>query len=566
MLMLMFTACEEELPKANFELYEVELRSSIAGDEQVSLSWAPNENASPKEYYLSWTSGTIGVDGGERTLEPNVTSIVIDQLVNKVNYTFSVQPRYEKGLAGKVSVVLTPKSTKFPVTNFVALPDNAKVQLSWSKPVSDQLQGYHITITPGNQVIDINNPATENYEVANLINDQTYTFSIICIYPQGHSEAETKSATPGFTGSIWSSIDIGGYVKVSGAVFSPDGKTVYVPTSTPNGDLVAIDVATGIIKWRFEISTVTYGGGALVGPDGTIYQCGTDKNVYAINPNGTQKWMVTTDGVIGAFPALAANGTFYCITNAGTLYALNTAASGAELWKYTVAGANTGSAVTVGNDGVVYAGTNKGLFAFNSNGTVKWSDTSLNVTERGAMAMNGSVLYVALKAGAGVAAINTADGSVKWTAAANGDAYCPIVDKNGVIYFTEKGTSPTFNVYAVNSNGSQKWSQNIGAALTYDGLVLGDNGVVYGGSQGKVSGNYRIFGLNTTDGSFDLDETTDTHQIMTGAAIGPDKRLYLGTITTNNIGYLNAYDINAGLETDSWSVRGGNMQGTNCQK
>ena len=33
----------------------------------------------------------------------------------------------------------------------------------------------------------------------------------------------------------------------------------------------------------------------LVAPDGTIYQCvrnATINNVYAINPNGTQKWAV----------------------------------------------------------------------------------------------------------------------------------------------------------------------------------------------------------------------------------------------------------------------------------
>jgi outer membrane protein assembly factor BamB len=328
---------------------------------------------------------------------------------------------------------------------------------------------------------------------------------------------------------------------------------------------VAIDLITGNIKWKYPITTVTYGGGALVDPtDGTIYQCGTDSKVYAINPDGTSKWIANVDGVIGAFPALAGNGTFYCITNAGTLFALN-ASSGAEIWKKTTEGANTGSAVVVGKDGIVYAGTNKGLFAFTSDGEQRWSNTSLNVTERGAMAMADSVIYVALKASDGVAAVNVSDGSVEWKAPANGDAYCPIIDKSGVIYFTEKGTSPNFNVYAINpSDGSRKWVQNAEAALTYDGLVLGDNGVVYGGTQGKFSGNYRVFGLNTADGSFALDETSDTHQIMCGAAIGPDRRLYLGTITTGNIGYLNAYEINAGLETDSWSVRGGNMQGTNC--
>jgi hypothetical protein len=36
-----------------------------------------------------------------------------------------------------------------------------------------------------------------------------------------------------------------GYVKASNPVFSPDGNTIYLPTSTPNGHLFAVDRATG---------------------------------------------------------------------------------------------------------------------------------------------------------------------------------------------------------------------------------------------------------------------------------------------------------------------------------
>lgn len=79
---------------------------------------------------------------------------------------------------------------------------------------------------------------------------------------------------------------------------------MYIPTSTPAGHLFALDVVSGEFKWVFAIDKITYGGGALVGPDGTIYQCVRDasiKNVYAINPNGTQKWSLQLDGPIGAF-------------------------------------------------------------------------------------------------------------------------------------------------------------------------------------------------------------------------------------------------------------------------
>lgn len=646
-LLLGLIACEADLPKANADLYQVESLTATAGDEQATLTWTPSAQGTPTAYHLSWTAGTGGIDGGEQTLDKTATSIRIQHLVNDVNYTFSIQARYANRLSGKISATTTPKNLKFPVTHLMARAGDTQVRLTWKKPATDQLTAYQITIQPGNQTITITDPATESYTVENLTNEQAYTFSITCLYPQGNSEAITQSAVPGLitpiliaetslvlhqsctfeynemyfnlddiqsihwnfgdgttstqtrpthsyntqgtytitltityaggttdsgsihitvTGYTWSSIEVGGYIKVSGAVFSPDGRTVYLPTSTPHGDVVAIDIVTGHIRWSYPIPTVTYGGGPLVDPtDGTIYQCGTDSKVYAIHPDGTTRWITSVDGPIGAFPALADNGTLYGITNAGTLFALNTAAAGAEQWKQTIDGVHTGSAVVVGKDGTIYAGTNKGLYAYTPSGTLKWSNPTLNVTERGAMAMNGPTLYVALKAGQGLAAIDITNGSVQWNAPTNGDAYCPIVDPNGNIYFTEKGISPTFNIYALHPNGTPKWTVNAGAALTYAGLALADNGIVYGGTQGKISGNYRIFGLNTADGSFAMDETSATHQIMVGAAIGPDKRLYLGTITTNNIGYLNAYEIHAGLETASWSVRGGNPFGTNQQ-
>jgi hypothetical protein len=195
---IVFTACkDEELLEANFELAQVSAFTATAGDAQVVLAWTPADGFTPVDYYLSWVAGTTGVEGGERTLDGNTTSITIDGLVNDVTYTFSIQPRYENGLAGKVSATAKPLNARFPVTNFTARAGNALVRLAWTKPASEQLSGYKITVTPGNQEIDINTPATESYNVTGLTNRQEYTFSIVGIYPQGQSSAATVTATPG---------------------------------------------------------------------------------------------------------------------------------------------------------------------------------------------------------------------------------------------------------------------------------------------------------------------------------------------------------------------------------
>ena len=360
----------------------------------------------------------------------------------------------------------------------------------------------------------------------------------------------------------WNSVDLNyggltGYVKTSNPVFSPDGKTMYIPTSTPAGHLFAIDVVSGEFKWVFAIDKVTYGGGALVGSDGTIYQCVSNasvNNVYAIAPtNGKQKWAVKLDGVIGAFPALSADGILYCLTNKSILYALDVANQGSIKWQKQLDG-DTGGAVVLDKKGNVYAGTNATIYAFNSKGEPLWTLEGDNkVTERGVFALNGNMLYATLKGG-GLVAVDMTNGTKKWTyPTTKGDAYFPIVDKNGNIYFTEKNSQ---TVHAVNSSGSKIWEKKVGNNLNYSGGALSTDGILYIGTQS----NNKVLGLDITNGNIVFEETVG-QQVMAAVTIGPDKRLYCGTIGSGNIGA-----VNKTLATDSWSIRGGDIQGTNRQK
>ena len=164
-----------------------------------------------------------------------------------------------------------------------------------------------------------------------------------------------------------------------------------------------------------------------------------------------------------------------------------------------------------------------------------------------------------LKSKAGLVAVDITNGTKKWTyPTTGGDAYFPIVDKKGVVYFTEKGSQ---TVYAVDADGSKVWVKKVNNNLNYSGAALSTDGVLYIGTQS----NNKIFGLNTADGSTVYEESVG-QQVMASVSIGPDKRLYCGTIGASNIGSIKAFDINKTLETDSWSIRGGDIQGTNRQK
>lgn len=542
---VVFTACEEDLPKASFDLYELKSLTATAGDMNVTLSWEAYENARPNEYLILWTSGSSEAEGGEMTVDAKTMTATINNLVNDVAYTFSVQPRYAGGLASKTTAACTPKNARYPISDLTAAAGNERVRLRWTKPASERFTRYQVTVNPGNQIINLDDTSLEEYIVDGLTNDQEYTFNVVCVYPTGNSIAVETSATPGLiypilastelvvwepstfayndmyfmagevksvswdfgdgttsgennpvhaftttgtytvavtvtyvnntteSGSLtvtvgnykWNSVDLNfggltGYVKTSNPVFSPDGKTMYIPTSTPAGHLFAIDVVSGEFKWVFAISQITYGGGALVAPDGTIYQCvrnATINNVYAINPNGTQKWAVKLDAAIGAFPALSADGVLYCLTNKSTLYALD-ASSGAIKWQQSLDGA-TGSAVAIDKAGNVYAGTSAAIYSFKPNKEQNWKLEEVNVTEQATFALKDQVLYATLKNG-GLVAVDMTNGTKKWTyPTTKGDAYFPIADKNGNVYFTEKGSQ---TVHAVNASGSKIWEKNVG--------------------------------------------------------------------------------------------------------
>lgn len=653
-----FTACEEELPKANFDLYELKSLEASAGDMNVTLTWEDYENAHPSEYLVIWTTGAAEDDGGQMTVEADKKSVVVENLVNDMTYGFSVQPRYAGGLAGKTSVNCTPKNARYPVTDLTATAGNERVRLNWTKPNSERFTNYQITVSPSGKVITLDDTSLESYIIEGLTNDMEYTFSMVASYPTGNSEPVEVSATPGKvspilvdqsekteltlwepvtltlndmffmggdvqsvnwdfgdgttsvelspkhaygtvgdkytvsvtvtytdgttdTGSMditvvnykWDSINLEsgnykGYVKVSNPVFSLDGKTMYIPTSTPAGHLFAIDVTTGNIKWVYGIDAITYGGGALIGDDGTIYQCVESKdidNVHAINSDGTKKWSIKLDDKIGAFPALSADGTvLYCLTNAPTLYALNIV-DGSIKWRVEkLDDSNKGCAVAVDKMGNIYAGTNAAIYSFTSSGNERWNGKNIafKITERGAFALHGDCLY-ATTLDKGLISVNMTTGEKNWDYKnTGGNAYFPIVDKNGVIYFTEKGVSGKALVYAVEPTGSLKWSKDIASVLTYNGAALSAEGLLFLGN----SGGKKVWKLDTNDNG-ELTEVRNIGQnIMAGVTIGTDKRLYFGTIGSNNIGSIKAVAINASPELSSWSMRGGDLQGINRQK
>lgn len=536
---------------------------AAAGNEKVRLRWTKPNTDKLTEYKL-----LVSTINDPIIIDKNQESYVVEDLTNDTEYEFSLIAVYPNGTSDLVSVKATPgKVYPVTITSKTLVPNHSILNQSCTFEYND-LYFVMGTVKSVSWNFGDGNTSTDEKPEHSFTALGDYTVEATVTYEDGTTESGSiVIKVNGYVKEIGSG-GLFGNVKVSNPVFSPDGKTYYIPTSNPGGHLFAFDVATGNAKWAYQISAVTYGGGAMVGTDGTIYVCGEkDKTVYAVNPDGTGKWTSTVDGDMGAFPALSSDGTLYCATDKGTLYAIN-ASTGVAKWSKAIDVTSRAGAITVDASNNVYAGTDVAVYKFNASGAEQWK-IIMSVTERGAFAMDasGTVLYAALKGGGGLSAIDMTTGNIKWSfpnGSSGGDAYFPIVGPDGTVYFNEKGSSTSRKIYAINSSGSLKWEKHVGASFTYCGAVLADNGKIYCGTQGKTGNNYILYGFDTTTGDIVYShESAD--QFMSAATIGPDNRLYIGTIGTvnSNKGLMMVLPIDGGVETSSWSVRGGNIYGTN---
>src|SRR4030043_384844 len=69
-----------------------------------------------------------------------------------------------------------------------------------------------------------------------------------------------------------------------------------------------------------------------IGADGTIYIGCFDDNLYAVNPDGSQRWSFNTTGPVTSSPAIGAAGTTYVGCNDRNLYAINP--DGSQKWGF----------------------------------------------------------------------------------------------------------------------------------------------------------------------------------------------------------------------------------------
>ncbi len=195
------------------------------------------------------------------------------------------------------------------------------------------------------------------------------------------------------------------------------------------------------------------------------------------------------------FTGLAvSHGIIYVNSMNGYTYAFQ-ASSGTLLWKHDTSGA---ASVPVVVDDTVYVGSGT-IYALNTkDGSVRWSYATSDVVSTSPVIVNG-VLYVG-SYDAHVYALNAATGARLWQYATGGRVYVDPIVANGTVFF-DAGDDET-TLYAVNAqNGKLVWQKSM---LVASSLAFSHN-ILYAGAEND------LYGLNSHNGQFSGVIRSQTH-------------------------------------------------------
>jgi FOG: WD40-like repeat len=298
----------------------------------------------------------------------------------------------------------------------------------------------------------------------------------------------------------------GGVIESSPAI----GRNGLVYVGSTDGNLYGVRAATGEVQFTFTTDGEVFGPPAI-GPTGIVYfgSTGAGRTLYAIDGNsGEELWRFEgAGGGIQTAPALLVQGdtvTVYFGSLDGRVYALNGRTGEQVYAPYATGDAIFSSAPAISDDGTsIYIGSLDGkLHGLRWDLTPKWAepfDANAPIYSTPAIGADGTVYFGSFDNFTGlndsnVFAVNGATGELRpgWPFAVDdGITSSPAIGADGTIYIG----SYDDNVYAINPNGTLKWSYLVGGGgggvFDIDSSPgFGPDGAIYiGGFDGNV---YRI--------------------------------------------------------------------------
>lgn len=223
--------------------------------------------------------------------------------------------------------------------------------------------------------------------------------------------------------------------------------TVYMPSGPK--DLIALDPATGAVKWRTALDAPASRSAAVAG--GMAYVGDQTGKLYAIETSsGAIRWTYQTGAATLGVPSVA-NGEVYVSSKDGSsnAYEAIDAATGALTWRF-VTPSGSGFFYAAVDDATVYAPSLDGtLYALDAKtGALRWTfKTGAELSA--APAIVGDTLYLAGRDGF-TYAIDAASGKARWRFAIDGPSQMSPVVLDGIVYVTTE----TGSIYAIGGSGS----------------------------------------------------------------------------------------------------------------
>jgi outer membrane protein assembly factor BamB len=236
-------------------------------------------------------------------------------------------------------------------------------------------------------------------------------------------------------------------------------------------------------KWRFAAEGWIASSPAIDAA-GTVYFGSDDHNIYALNPDGSEKWRYQTGNSVTASPSIDPDGNIYIGSQDSYFYSLKP--DGTLNWKRKL-GAPISQYGAIGPGPVIYVSADL-LYAFNQAGETMWtSQEACNGYSAPVIGHDGTI-YTAKS---GLSAVSP-EGILKWTtpftgSAMNVEAGCtPAIGQDGTLYVGSKD----YHLYAINSDGTVKWSYRTGSWVMTSPVLLADGTICF------CSNDYRLYRLS----------------------------------------------------------------------
>ena len=195
---------------------------------------------------------------------------------------------------------------------------------------------------------------------------------------------------------------------------------------------------------------------------------------------GSLLWSYDVGYALLSSPALASDGTVYVGGSLGLSAITNNSATASNRWTFSPGERVHGSA-TVGSDGTIYFGSgNANFYAVNPDGSQKWKlplqpeyQTKVEYESTPSIGPDGTIYFVA----SGRLYAVTPGGVIKWEHVIDHGStvrnLSAAIGADGTIYV---GGYFNNTLYALNADGSEKWSFPLGTAQS---PAIGADGTIY---------------------------------------------------------------------------------------